>query len=257
MADQELKALLNAEELAAFNRCVDCFDDGEGYDVPKPMMSRLAQIGVLRHVGKGVYETTEFGMHIRLADISEPVGVPTVQAGDDFDAWQKNPYTIVLQKSIEQDYVPIPAGHPDNAAVDRFANAMKKKMEKSRDKGKFGWNEPSLCSAERLQALLVGHLEKGDPVDVGNFAMMLFNRGEKTKDTLECKPWVDAAIKAINAAPSQPVAEQDDWNAALDRTIKGFEFCFNRSETLDVGYVIDSINAVKRTTKANAGKDAT
>lgn len=80
MADQELKALLNADELAAFNRCVDCFDDGEGYDVPKPMMSRLAQIGVLRHVGKGVYETTEFGMHIRLADIAEPVSVPTVQA---------------------------------------------------------------------------------------------------------------------------------------------------------------------------------
>lgn len=76
--------LLNAEELAAFNRCVDCFDDGEGYDVPKPMMSRLASIGVLRHVGKGVYETTEFGMHIRLADIKQPDAAPspTEQASD-------------------------------------------------------------------------------------------------------------------------------------------------------------------------------
>lgn len=77
-------SLLNAEEMAAFNRCVDCFDDGEGYDVPKSMMSRLASIGVLRHVGNGVYETTEFGMHIRLADIKQPDAAPshTEQASD-------------------------------------------------------------------------------------------------------------------------------------------------------------------------------
>lgn len=79
--------LLNAEELAALNRCIDCFNDGEGYDVDKKMMSRLAEIGVLRHVGRGVYETTEFGMHIRMLGINtapQPVAAsPSIVPSDE------------------------------------------------------------------------------------------------------------------------------------------------------------------------------
>jgi hypothetical protein len=67
--------------------------------------------------------------------------------------------------------------HPDDLAVNRFATAMKDKMEASRAKGRGGWNAPEQCPVERLQALLIEHLAKGDPVDIGNFAMMLFNRG--------------------------------------------------------------------------------
>lgn len=69
--------------------------------------------------------------------------------------------------------------HPDDFAVDRFADAMKKKMAASRAKGRSGWDDPSQCPAESLQAMLLDHLGKGDPVDIGNFAMMLWNRSEK------------------------------------------------------------------------------
>ncbi len=83
--------------------------------------------------------------------------------------------------------------HPDDFAVDRFAAAMKAKMASKRAEGRSGWDDKTACSAERLQTLLVDHLTKGDPVDVGNFAMMLFNRGE----------WCTAPTPAQAEVPSQ------------------------------------------------------
>jgi hypothetical protein len=70
--------------------------------------------------------------------------------------------------------------HPDDAAVDRFAQAMKEKMAKQREKGYSGWDNSEQCPTERLQTMLSIHVAKGDPVDVGNFAMMLWNRCETT-----------------------------------------------------------------------------
>ena len=73
--------------------------------------------------------------------------------------------------------------HPDDIAVDNFAEAMKAKLAKKREQGRGGWNDPIDCKTERLQEALV----KGDPVDVGNYAMMLFNRGEKTQFPIEAQ----------------------------------------------------------------------
>lgn len=71
--------------------------------------------------------------------------------------------------------------HPDDEAVDRFAAAMKAKLEKKRAEGRGGWEDKNQCSAEFLNRLLNEHVGKGDPVDVGNLAMMLWNRGERTE----------------------------------------------------------------------------
>jgi hypothetical protein len=71
-------------------------------------------------------------------------------------------------------------GHPDDLAVDRFSAAMKEKMARARTKGRDGWDDTVGCPAARLQGMLVDHIGKGDPVDVGNLAMMLWNRGERT-----------------------------------------------------------------------------
>lgn len=73
---------------------------------------------------------------------------------------------------------PQPAQHPDDAAVDRFAEAMKAKLAKKRAEGRAGWEDPQVCPSGRLQQMLIDHLTKGDPVDIGNFAMMIWNRGE-------------------------------------------------------------------------------
>jgi uncharacterized coiled-coil protein SlyX len=66
--------------------------------------------------------------------------------------------------------------HPDDIAIDRFAAAMKTKMAKKRADGRGGWDDPAQCSTGRLAEMLVDHLPKGDPVDIANFAMMLFHR---------------------------------------------------------------------------------
>lgn len=68
--------------------------------------------------------------------------------------------------------------HPDDAAVDRFAIAMKAKLAKARDKGRGGWENRAFCSQEELSTKLAQHVAKGDPVDVANFCMMLHQRGE-------------------------------------------------------------------------------
>lgn len=75
----------------------------------------------------------------------------------------------------------------ERAERDKFANEaglkklkrdMKDKLNASRLKGRSGWQDKDNCSQEHLSQLLREHVEKGDPVDVANFCMMLHYRGE-------------------------------------------------------------------------------
>jgi len=68
--------------------------------------------------------------------------------------------------------------HPDDAAVDRFAVALKAKLEKARDAGRSGWQDPA-WPVESIGDNLREHVEKGDPRDVANYCMFLFERGER------------------------------------------------------------------------------
>ncbi len=83
--------------------------------------------------------------------------------------------TIIKGKTFVTD-VETAAVHPDDAAVDRFAAAMKSKLARKRDEGRGGWDDPAQCTVEYLAELLISHLPKGDPVDIGNFSMMLHQR---------------------------------------------------------------------------------
>ncbi|MBA1204767.1 hypothetical protein G7009_23920 [Pseudomonas capeferrum] len=55
---------------------------------------------------------------------------------------------------------------------------MKVKMARNRAKGRAGWNEGDTCTADFLSKELREHVEKGDPLDVAIYAMMLNLRGE-------------------------------------------------------------------------------
>lgn len=68
--------------------------------------------------------------------------------------------------------------HPDDEAVDRFAAAMHAKMASARAKGKEGWDDPSLCSEQYLGGLFDRAHQARDWVDVANYAMMLWARGQ-------------------------------------------------------------------------------
>lgn len=84
--------------------------------------------------------------------------------------------------------------HPDDHAVNRFAAAMKGKLAAKRLQGRGGWQEPEVPNGY-LSRLLREHVDKGDPVDVANFAMMVHQRGERIAPENE-----GASCKAIDKA---------------------------------------------------------
>ena len=61
--------LLTAEELTALRRFDECAQDGEGYDVPPEMMTRLAEIGVVRRLVGRYFKATDFGMRVLEGDM--------------------------------------------------------------------------------------------------------------------------------------------------------------------------------------------
>ena len=59
--EQEPVSWMSEDEREAFERFNETCEDGEGYDVPKTMMRRLAEIGVIHHTSRGIYGITKFG----------------------------------------------------------------------------------------------------------------------------------------------------------------------------------------------------
>ena len=91
----------------------------------------------------------------------------------------------------------------DDQGLLRFAGAMARKLNRKREEGRGGWNkEPYTvqpdrgdrvwrggCTVADLRRMLREHIEKGDPVDIANFCMMIWNR-EHPEDV---DPWEASA----------------------------------------------------------------
>lgn len=88
------------------------------------------------------------------------------------------PFARALLTRVSASAVAEPA-HSDDAAVDRFAAAMKAKLAQAREKGRGGWQQ---CDPVELSLMLREHVEKGDPRDVANFCMFLWNLGKPISD---------------------------------------------------------------------------
>ncbi|OBU52258.1 hypothetical protein [Stenotrophomonas maltophilia] len=114
--------------------------------------------------------------------------------------WLRTSMTEHWNARVLADRLPVADQHPDDVAVDAFAVAMKAKMAEARAKGRGGWEYPAQCTAEDLSRMLREHVEKGDPRDVANFCMMLYQRGE--------------AIAALSAQPSPAAAVPAGWKLA-------------------------------------------
>ena len=87
--------------------------------------------------------------------------------------------------------------HFDNRAVSNFAYAMRIKLAAKRLEGRGGWQDKERCSNEYLSRLLREHVEKGDPVDVANFCMMLDQRHESIAPASETDVKADPALIGI------------------------------------------------------------
>jgi len=96
----------------------------------------------------------------------------------------------------------------DDRAVAAFAEAMRQKMARKRAEGAHGWAGASISD---LVDLLVGHVAKGDPVDIALFAMMFAHRAQevgytRTPDILRLMP-TPRMEQLMIAARADPAAQ--------------------------------------------------
>lgn len=129
----------------------------------------------------------------------------------DFNAYRVAPlYTAPPTQALQ---------HSDDLAVDQFAQALKDKMRKSREKGRSGWDDKQQCPNGRLQQMLIDHLGKGDPLDVGAFAMMLFIRGERTNPPTR-EPLSEEEIEKLvpwQGDPKDPFFNRIEFARAIEQ----------------------------------------
>lgn len=64
--------------------------------------------------------------------------------------------------------------------VDQFCWQMKYKLIQKGREGKSGWDDPHWLKSD-IKMQLKNHIDKGDPVDIANFSMFLWNRIKNEK----------------------------------------------------------------------------
>ncbi|MBX9850042.1 MAG: hypothetical protein K2X64_12160 [Rhodocyclaceae bacterium] len=96
--------------------------------------------------------------------------------GETFPNW-KNKWRVMLSAAPLPPTAQPAEPHPDDKAVDSFAESMKRKLAQKRNEGKSGWQDRS-WTPEQISQALCDHVVKGDPTDVANYCMFLAERGE-------------------------------------------------------------------------------
>ncbi len=79
----------------------------------------------------------------------------------------------LLAKSEPRDFI---EQYADDKLTAYAKLAMQEKLDAARSKGRGGWWNKDECSIAQLREMLQEHVEKGDMVDVMNFAAMIFTR---------------------------------------------------------------------------------
>lgn len=100
----------------------------------------------------------------------------------------------------------------DEVALRIFSAQMIAKLRKKAAQGRGGWQT---CSQEDLTRMLREHVEKGDPVDVANFCMMLAALGMSIGPAaFDGKTVADRLDQMADAQPSGSSAQSDLYAAA-------------------------------------------
>lgn len=122
------------------------------------------------------------------------------------------------------------AKHPDDDAVDRFADRLRERMAEKREEGRGGWEQ---CDLDGLGLKLLRSIADGDPIDVGNYAMMIATLGGGTEHILDKwlgqilyerrSPLILARADVMAAVEGAVAAWQDESGAigpAMGRLVK-------------------------------------
>jgi hypothetical protein len=113
--------------------------------------------------------------------------------------------------------------HSDDMAVDSFAGHMKQKLAAKRLDGRHGWSNKDLLhggiSGDELSVQLRRHVEKGDPLDVANFCMMLYHRGEPITGRAPYETQ-EAAAARLTSAKADLLEQQVAANERMSDDLK-------------------------------------
>jgi hypothetical protein len=120
-----------------------------------------------------------------------------------------DPFLLTIWQKCN-NAVAVPEQHPDDAAVDAFAEVMKAKLAKARAMGRSGWDNPAWSHANIARALLQ-HVVKGDPVDVANYAMFLEHRRDSSRP-----PENDILYVIVQGEEQEPQYVATSWDFAQD-----------------------------------------
>ena len=110
------------------------------------------------------------------------------------------------------------------AGIERFTIAMRDKLNRKRKAGRGGWNKPDECSVEYLRELMLEHMSKGDPIDIANLCMMIWNRENPTGGETKAAPQDseqstksegEAALPSSTPAGAAPNAERRQGHSAM------------------------------------------
>ena len=139
--------------------------------------------------------------------------VPSVIDGENGDILPLQSYEIAFYDEAQAEIDALkaelsvlksPSVHEDDLAVDEFAAKMKDKLAYSREvKGRHGWKT---ANSAYLAQLLIKHVEKGDPVDIANFCMMLEHLRPRNNGPIK-HAW-EAEHAALKAPPKVLSAEE-------------------------------------------------
>ena len=95
------------------------------------------------------------------------------------------------------------------------------KLAAKRLQGRGGWQEPDVENGY-LSRLLREHVDKGDPVDVANFAMMIHQRGERISSQISREmEW--ASIRDEVVVDRDRLAAAQRREAELREALKPFD----------------------------------
>ncbi len=76
-------------------------------------------------------------------------------------------HVVKLTKIIQSDHF------ADDRLCVWSSTLMREKLSESRSKGRHGWYDDKVCSLDDLKGMLTKAVDKGDMVDVMNFAAMI------------------------------------------------------------------------------------
>lgn len=234
----DARELLNAEELAALRRFDETCQDGEGYDVTKVMMQRLAEVGVAQRRSGAYYQMTEIGMRILAASPA-----PETAQADEARELLKRAYRVLSCAVI----VPIHDGEATLEAIGEYLKRPASSAHAQQDAAPAFWYDAN-AKVERMD--LVN--------DAYQTHLLVCNQkfGDYTTPLYTAAPSAATGkAAAANAGGLPPLPDGDEYSAT--RMLANGELAprYTAASMRDFGHAC-YIMGRESATSAGAAKDA-